>query len=57
MQRQDQLVQLCPQGFVIGDGRGIGRAGVEAAEGRSEEFVAFLAAVPDAEPLETDRVE
>jgi uncharacterized protein (DUF1778 family) len=29
----------------------------EAAEGRREEFEAFLAAVPDAEPLETDRVE
>lgn len=29
----------------------------EAAEGRREEFEAFLAAVPDAEPVETDRME
>jgi hypothetical protein len=55
-QRQDPLVQLGPQGLVIGEGRGIGRAGAEAADGRREEFEAFLAAVPDAEPLETDRV-
>ena len=41
-QRQDQLVQLCPQGLVIGHGRGIGRAGVEAAEGRREAFEAAL---------------
>ncbi len=29
----------------------------EAAEGRREDFEAFLAAVPEAEPAETDRVE
>lgn len=29
----------------------------EAAEGRREDFEAFLAAVPDEEPLETDRLE
>jgi hypothetical protein len=59
-QCQDPLIQLCPQVLVIGEGRGIGRAGVEAAAWRWEAFVAFeafLAAVPDAEPLETDWVE
>lgn len=29
----------------------------EAAEGRREDFESFLAAVPEAEPIETDRVE
>jgi hypothetical protein len=29
----------------------------EAAEGKREEFEAFLAAVPEAEPLETDRLD
>lgn len=29
----------------------------EAAEGRREDFEAFLAAVPDAEPVKTDRME
>lgn len=29
----------------------------EAAQGRREDFEAFLAAVPDGEPGETDRVE
>lgn len=29
----------------------------EAAEGRREDFEAFLAATPDAEPGETDRLE
>jgi uncharacterized protein (DUF1778 family) len=29
----------------------------EAAEGRREDFESFLAAVPEAEPMETDRVE
>jgi uncharacterized protein (DUF1778 family) len=29
----------------------------EAAEGRREDFETFLAAVPEAEPMETDRVE
>lgn len=29
----------------------------EAAEGRREDFEAFLAAVPEAEPLETDRLD
>jgi hypothetical protein len=56
-QRQDPLDPLCPQGLEIGEGRGIGRAGAEAAACRWEAFKAFLAAVPDAEPLETDRVE
>jgi uncharacterized protein (DUF1778 family) len=29
----------------------------EAAEGRREDFESFLGAVPEAEPMETDRVE
>ena len=29
----------------------------EAAEGKREEFEAFLAALPEAEPLETDRLD
>lgn len=29
----------------------------EAAEGRREDFESFLAAVPEAEPMETDRME
>lgn len=29
----------------------------EAAEGRREDFESFLAAVPEAQPMETDRME
>jgi hypothetical protein len=47
-------IPLASGGFNVGEDDYL-RA--EAADGRREEFEAFLAAVLDAEPLETDRVE